>query len=41
MYKRQKLNINIYYKEDGDTIMKILEKDFNDFFESYLKKYIY
>lgn len=34
------LNINIFYKEEGYTILEILEQDFKDFFNDYIKKYI-
>ena len=32
------LNINLYYKEDGETILDVLMKDFNDFLNDYIKK---
>lgn len=34
------LNINIFYKDEGNTILEILEQDFKDFFNDYIKKYI-
>ncbi len=34
------LNINVFYKNDGNTILEILEQDFKDFFNDYIKKYI-
>ena len=32
------LNINLFYKEEGETIIDILMKDFNDFLSDYIKK---
>lgn len=32
------LNINLYYKEDGENIVDVLMKDFNDFLNDYIKK---
>lgn len=32
------LNINLYYKEDGENILDVLMKDFNDFLNDYIKK---
>ncbi len=32
------LNINLFYKEEGNTILDILEQDFKDFFRDYIKK---
>lgn len=34
------LNINTFYRAEGDTILEILEQDFKDFFNDYIKKYI-
>lgn len=34
------LNINVFYKNNGNTILEILEQDFKDFFNDYIKKYI-
>lgn len=34
------LNINVFYKDEGNTILEILEQDFKDFFNDYIKKYI-
>lgn len=34
------LNINIFYNDEGNTILEILEQDFKDFFNDYIKKYI-
>lgn len=34
------LKINIFYKEEGYTILEILEQDFKDFFNDYIRKYI-
>ena len=31
------LNINLYYKEDGENIVDVLMKDFNDFLNDYIK----
>ena len=30
-------NINLYYKEDGENIVDVLMKDFNDFLNDYIK----
>lgn len=38
MYKRKKIKINIFYKENGDDILDVLELDFKEFFELYLKE---
>ena len=32
------LNINLYYKEDGENIVDVLMKDFNEFLNDYIKK---
>jgi len=32
------LNINLYYKADGENILDVLMKDFNDFLNDYIKK---
>lgn len=32
------LNIKLFYKEEGETIIDILMKDFNDFLSDYIKK---
>lgn len=32
------LNVNLYYKEDGENIVDVLMKDFNDFLNDYMKK---
>lgn len=32
------LNINVYYKEEGENILDVLMKDFNDFLNDYIKK---
>lgn len=34
------LNINTFYMDEGNTILEILEQDFKDFFNDYIKKYI-
>lgn len=34
----KKLNINLYYKDAGETILDVLMKDFNDFLNDYIKK---
>lgn len=34
----KKLNINLYYNDDGETILDVLMKDFNDFLNDYIKK---
>ena len=34
----KKMNINLYYKEDGENIVDVLMKDFNDFLNDYIKK---
>lgn len=36
----KKLNINIFYNDKGNDILDVLEQDFKDFFNDYLKKYI-
>ena len=30
------LNINLYYNEDGENIIDVLTKDFNDFLNDYI-----
>lgn len=37
---KKDLNINIFYKDEGNTILEILEQDFKIFFNDYIKKYI-
>lgn len=32
------LNINLYYKEDGENILDVLTKDFNEYLNDYIKK---
>lgn len=32
------LNINLYYKDDGENIIDVLMRDFNDFLNDYIKK---
>ena len=32
------LNINLYYKEDGENILDVIMNDFNDFLNDYIKK---
>ncbi len=34
------LNINVFYNNSGNTILEILEQDFKEFFNDYIKKYI-
>ncbi len=34
------LNINIFYKDEGCTILEVLEQDFKDFFNDCIKKHI-
>ena len=34
------LNVNLYYKEDGENIVDVLMKDFNDFLNDYIKKFL-
>lgn len=40
MYRREKININLFYEEEGNTILEVLEQDFRDFLNDYLKKYV-
>ena len=34
------LNNNVFYNNSGNTILEILEQDFKEFFNDYIKKYI-
>ena len=34
------LKINIFYKNEGNTILEISEQDFKDFFNDYIKKHV-
>lgn len=34
----KKLNINIFYKDEGNTILEALEQDFKEFLNDYIKK---
>lgn len=40
MYRKEKININIFYDDSGSSILDVLKLDFKDFFKDYLKKYI-
>ncbi len=34
----KKLNINLFFKEDGDDIIEVLTRDFKEFINNYIKK---
>lgn len=40
MRKKEKININIFYNENGVNILDFFESDFNEFLEQYLKENI-
>lgn len=35
---KKKLNIKLFFKDDGEDIVDILKRDFQEFLNSYLKK---
>lgn len=37
MYRKPKIKINLFYKDDGEDIIDVLNQDFKEFFEEYLK----
>lgn len=41
MYRKDKIKINVFYNDDGVSILDVLEQDFKDFFEEFIKKYVY
>lgn len=40
MYRKDKININIFYNSSGSNILDVLKLDFKDFFNDYIKKYV-
>ena len=40
MYRREKLKINLFYNDIGISILDVLNLDFKEFFEDYLKRKI-
>lgn len=39
MYRKNELKINIFY-DDSQNILNVLELDFKEFFNDYIKKHI-
>lgn len=37
MYRKTKIKINLFYNNDGEDIVDVLNQDFKEFFEEYLK----
>lgn len=38
MYRKEKIKINMYFNEEGSTILEVLEQDFREFLNDYIKK---
>ena len=34
----KKLNINLFFKDDGEDIIEVLTRDFQEFLNNYIKK---
>ena len=34
----KKLNINLFFKDDGEDIIEVLTRDFQEFLNNYLQK---
>ena len=41
MYRKDKLNINVFYKDDGYDILDVLKQDFKAFFDDYIRENFY
>lgn len=37
----KELNINIFYNNEGNTMLEIIEQDFKDYLNDYIKQYFY
>ena len=37
----KELNINIFYNNEGNTMLEVIEQDFKDYLNDYIKKYFY
>ena len=38
MYRKEKIKINMYFNKEGSTILEVLEQDFREFLNDYIKK---
>ncbi len=37
----KELNINVIYNNEGNTMLEIIEQDFKDYLNDYIKQYFY